>query len=206
MLRQARLAEAATLAWMVLECVLALAAGVAARSLVLVAFGVDSGIELLAATVVMRRLLQRTPEEEAGALSDGERSASRVLGWALRVLIAYIVVGAAAALAFRVHPEPSLVGIGLTSASVLVMAVLWRWRSRLAERLGSPALKADAACSMACLWMAAAALAGLLLNQALGLWWADALAGLLLVWWIHREAQEALEAARPLPDEMGMRK
>lgn len=75
------------------------------------------------------------------------------------------------------------------------MAGLWRWRLDLSERLGSPALRGDAACSVVCLYLAGATLAGLALNALLGLWWADSLAGLALVWWIRGEAREALEAA-----------
>jgi divalent metal cation (Fe/Co/Zn/Cd) transporter len=97
-------------------------------------------------------------------------------------------------LVFRFEPESSPLGIGLTIASLLIMATLWRWRLALADRLGSPALRGDAACSMVCLYMAAIALAGLLLNQFFGLWWADPLAGLALIWWIRGEAKEAVEA------------
>src|SRR5487761_69645 len=77
-----------------------------------------------------------------------------------------------------------------------LMAGLWRWRLGLADRLGSPALRGDAACSMVCLYMAAVALVGLVLNQLFGLWWADPLAAVALVWWIRGEAREAVEAGR----------
>jgi len=96
---------------------------------------------------------------------------------------------------FHVKPAASPIGVGLTAASVLIMTVLWRWRLVLADRLGSPALRGDAACSVVCLYMALVALAGLALNQLLGLWWADPLAGLALVWWIRGEAREAVEAS-----------
>ena len=76
------------------------------------------------------------------------------------------------------------------------MAALWRWRLNLADRLGSPALKGDAACSAVCLYMAGTTLAGLILNQLFGWWWADPIAALALIWWIRGEANEALEAAR----------
>ena len=67
-------------------------------------------------------------------------------------------------------------------------------RLRLADKLGSPALRGDAACSLVCLYMAGATLVGLALNELFGLWWADPLAGLALVWWIRGEAAEAVEA------------
>ena len=184
---------------MVIEGVVAIGAGIAAHSVALTAFGVDSGIELFSSAVVLRRLLQRTESEERGSLTGGERGASRLVGYALYALIAYIIVSAGVAFVFRIEPHTSPVGIVLTLASLVIMAALWRWRLALADRLGSPALHGDAACSMVCLYLAAVALAGLLLNQFFGLWWADLLAALALIWWIRGEAREAVDAAQP-PD------
>jgi divalent metal cation (Fe/Co/Zn/Cd) transporter len=194
-LGEARLAQALTLAWMLVEGEVAIGAGILAHSVALTAFGVDSGIELFSSAVVLHRLLERSPAEERGSLTPGERRASRLVGYALYALIAYIAVSAAATFAFRLEPERSPVGIALTVASLAIMTALWRWRLALADRLGSPALRGDAACSMVCLYLAAATLAGLLLNQLFGFWWADPLAGLVLVWWIRGEAAEAVEAA-----------
>ncbi len=129
-------------------------------------------------------------------MTGGERGATRLVGFALYGLIAYITISAGIALVFRFEPAPSPLGIGLTIASLVIMAVLWRRRLALADRLGSPALRGDAACSMVCLYLAGVALAGLLLNQLFGLWWADPLAGLALIWWIRDEAREAVEASR----------
>ena len=191
------MAQLLTVAWMVIEGAIAIGAGIAARSVALTAFGVDSGIELLSSAVVLRRLLQRSESEERGSMTGGEQSATKLVGFALYGLIAYIVVSAVVALVFRFEPNSSPLGIWLTIASLLIMATLWRWRLALADRLGSPALRGDAACSMVCLYMAAVALVGLLLNQFFGLWWADPLAGLALIWWIRGEANEAVEAERP---------
>jgi divalent metal cation (Fe/Co/Zn/Cd) transporter len=195
-LQQARMAQLLTVGWMVIEGAIAIGAGIAAHSVALTAFGVDSGIELFSSAVVLRRLLQRSETEERGSMTGAERSATKLVGLALYALIAYIVVSAGVALVFRFEPTSSPLGIGLTIASLLIMATLWRWRLALADRLGSPALRGDAACSMVCLYMAAVALAGLLLNQFFGLWWADPLAGLALIWWIRGEAREAVEAGQ----------
>jgi divalent metal cation (Fe/Co/Zn/Cd) transporter len=181
---------------MVIEGAVAIGAGIAARSVALTAFGVDSGVELFSSIVVLRRLLQRTESEERGSMTGGERRATKLVGFALYGLIAYIVLSAAVALVFRFEPAASPLGIGLTITSLLIMAALWRWRLALADRLGSPALRGDAACSMVCLYMAGVALVGLLLNQFFGLWWADPLAALALIWWIRGEAKEAVEASK----------
>ena len=195
-LQQARLAQVLTVGWMVIEAAVAIVAGIAARSVALTAFGVDSGVELFSSAVVLHRLLQRSESEERGSLSGGERRASRLVGYALYGLIAYVVLSAVVSLVLRIEPQRSPVGIALTVASLAIMAGLWRWRLALADRLGSPALRGDAACSMVCLYMAAVALAGLVVNQLFGLWWADPLAALLLIWWIRGEAKEAVEAGR----------
>lgn len=194
-LGRARLAQALTVGWMLIEGVIAVGAGVVAHSVALTAFGFDSFIELFSAAVVLRRVLERSENEERGSLTAGERTASRLVGSALYLLIAYIVVSATAGLVLRLRPEASPVGVALTIVSIAIMAVLWRWRLRLADRLGSPALRGDAACSVVCLYMAFATLVGLALNGLFGWWWADPIAGLALIWWIRGEANEALEAA-----------
>jgi divalent metal cation (Fe/Co/Zn/Cd) transporter len=180
---------------MLVEGVAAVAAGLAAHSVALTAFGFDSFIELFSAAVVLRRVLERSESEERGSRTAGERTASRLVGLALYLLVVYIVVSATAGLLLGLRPEASLAGIGITVVSIAIMSVLWRWRLNLAGRLGSPALRGDAACSVVCLYMGIATLAGLALNSLLGWWWADPIAGLALIWWIRGEANEALEAA-----------
>jgi len=197
LLRQARLAQVLTLAWMCIELSVALGAGIMARSVALTAFGIDSGIELFTAAVVLRRLLQRTASEERGELTAGERRASRLVSYGLYALILYIVLSAAASLVLQIRPDPSPAGLALTVIALAVMTLLWKWRIGLADRLGSPALRGDAACSLVCLYLAGTTLVGLLLNQLFGFWWADPIAGLALVWWIRGEAKEAREAGRP---------
>ena len=196
LLPQARVAQALTVGWMLIEGAVAVAAGVIAHSVALTAFGFDSFIELFSAAVVLRRVLERSADEERGSLTAGERTASRLVGWALYVLIGYIVLSAIAGLALGFRAERSPIGIGLAVASLAIMAGLWRWRLNLSDRLGSPALRGDAACSVVCLYLAGATLVGLGLNALFGLWWADSLAGLALIWWIRGEAREALEASR----------
>jgi divalent metal cation (Fe/Co/Zn/Cd) transporter len=195
-LRHARIAQTLTLGWMLVEGAVAVGAGLIAHSVALTAFGFDSFIELFSAAVVLRRVLERSVDEERGSLTAAERTASKLVGWALYVLIGYIVLSAVAGLALGLRAAASPIGIGLAVASLAIMAGLWRWRLTLSDRLGSPALRGDAACSVVCLYLAGATLVGLGLNALFGLWWADSLAGLALIWWIRGEAREALEASR----------
>ena len=196
LVRRARLAEGLTITWMVVELAVALAAGVAARSVALTTFGVDSGIELFTALVVMRQLVLQTARATDDELDRRERQASRLVGWALYALVAYIVATSVLSLASADRPASSPAGIALAVAALLVMPILWRWRLGLAARLESSALRADAACSLVCLYLSATLLVGLLLNRLFGWWWADPLAALAMIWWIRGEAAEALEAAR----------
>jgi divalent metal cation (Fe/Co/Zn/Cd) transporter len=196
LVRRARLAESLTVAWMVVELVVAVAAGIVAHSVALIAFGVDSGIELFTALVVLRQLLLHTDRASDEELDARERQASRLVGWGLWGLIVYVVASSGWALITQSRPESSRVGIVLAVAALAVMPVLWRWRLGLAGRLESSALRADAACSLVCIYMSAMLLVGLLANSLLDWWWADPLVALTMIWWIHGEAAEAFEAAR----------
>src|SRR5579872_6459413 len=118
------MAQLLTVGWMVIEGTIAIGAGVAAHSVALTAFGVDSGIELFSSGVVLHRLLARSETEERGSLTPGERRATRLVGLALYALIAYIVLSAAATVVLRIEPQPSRAGIALTVASLVVMTVL----------------------------------------------------------------------------------
>jgi divalent metal cation (Fe/Co/Zn/Cd) transporter len=189
-LRLARMAQGLTIGWMVIEGGVAIGAGFAARSVVLTAFGVDSLIELAASAVVLIELLRR----ETRQVPVDQAAASRLVGLALYGLIAYILLASAAGLLLGVQPSRSPVGVAITAVSIPVMAGLWRWRLHLAQELNDPALRADASCSVVCLYLAGVALAGLLLNQLVGWWWADSVAALGLIWWIRNEAREAWQA------------
>ncbi len=96
----------------------------------------------------------------------------------------------------RTRPAASWWGVGLAVAAAIIMPLLWQGKLRIAKRIGSAALKADAACSVTCAYMSVVLLLVLLLNRFLGWWWADPLAGLALVYFLVREGQEALHEAR----------
>src|SRR5579872_1213251 len=98
------MAQLLTVGWMVVEGVIAIGAGIAANSVALTAFGVDSGIELFSSVVVLRRLLERSEGEERGSMTRHERSATKLVGFALYALIAFILLSAGVALVFRFEP------------------------------------------------------------------------------------------------------
>ena len=190
LIRQAFVVEYITLAWMTLEAAVAIGAGIAAGSLALTAFGIDSVIELASAGVLIWRLNLELRHGRQFAQS-AERRASRVGGVLLFALAAYVVVTAAWKLWTRQGAEFSLPGLVVCVLAVPIMFVLSRRKLRLAEALGSRALRADAIESIACGWLALVVVGALIAQLATGAWWVDAVASLGIVWFLLREGQEA---------------
>jgi divalent metal cation (Fe/Co/Zn/Cd) transporter len=185
-----------TIAWNVVEAVVAVSAGLAAGSIALVGFGFDSTIEVLSAWLVV---WQFRGELRGGFDEARERRALRVIGVTFFVLAAYVVVEALRDL-FFVDSEAaeSTVGIMLAALSLAVMPALAWAKRQTALELGSPTLRADATETLLCAWLSAALLAGLVLNAAAGWWWADPLAALAIA---GLAAHEGLEAIRGGDDD-----
>lgn len=188
--------ERVTVAWMFVEGAVALAAGILARSVLLTAFGIDSIIELIAGGVLLWRLSTEARGHSLERVQRAENRAAWVTGIGLSLLCVYVAGTAAASLLTRTKPESAPVGIALALVALVVMPILvWRKRD-IAARISSSALRADAACSLTCAYLAATLLLGLSLNLAFGWWWADAVASFALLYWLVPEAREALEGAR----------
>jgi len=188
--------EVVTIAWMTIEASIAITIGYMTRSVSLQGFGIDSVIELIAGGILLWRLLVEQRGGTTDAIEQAERRAAWVTALSLFALAIYIVGDSAFALIIQSRPEASWWGIGLAIAAAIFMPVLWQGKLRVARRIGSAALKADAACSATCAYMSFTLLAGLLLNRLFGWWWADPLAALVLVYFIIREGREALHEAR----------
>jgi divalent metal cation (Fe/Co/Zn/Cd) transporter len=182
--------EVFTLSWMTVEAAVALAAGIAAGSVALMAFGIDSVIEFVAALVV----LQTFRAEQSGRSERSENRALRVIGLTFFLLATYIVIDAAYTLIAGVKPESSAAGIAVSAAALLIMPLLGVLKRRTASALGSQMLMADAAESMFCAYLSATVLVGVALNAAFGWWWADPVAALAVVPLVIKEGMEALEA------------
>ena len=194
-LRQGVRLELATIGWMVVEAVVAIAAGVAARSLLLTAFGIDSVIELASGGVLLWRLVVDTRGADVAMVERAERRSTAAVGVLLGLLCLYILAFSVAGLGLRLRPDASLPGLGITLVALVIMPLLVVGKRSVASRLDSAALRGDAACSITCAYMAAAAVVGLLLHVALGWWWAEYAASLAFLYWLIPEAREALQAA-----------
>jgi len=194
--RQGIWIELATFVWMTIEASIAISVGFATRSISLQGFGLDSIVELIAGGILLWRLLVEQRGGSLGRIEHAERRAAFVTAISLFVLAAYILGDSACSFLMRTRPESSWWGVGLAGAAAIVMPLLWQGKLRVAKRIGSAALNADAACSVTCAYMSLALLAGLGLNRLFGWWWADPLAALVLVYFLVQEGREAWHEAR----------
>ncbi len=188
--------ELVTVVWMAAEAVLAIGAGIVARSVLLTAFGFDSVVELISGGVLLWRMSSEARGAGSARMEIVERRATRISAVLLVLLCAYLVLVGLAGLVARLRPEGSAVGVGVAVAAVVVMPLL-AWRKRRANVvIGSPALRADIAETITCAYLAAATLAGAGLNLIAGWWWAEYVAALVLLVFIAMETKEAIESAR----------
>jgi divalent metal cation (Fe/Co/Zn/Cd) transporter len=181
---------------MTIEAGLAITVGFATHSVSLQGFGIDSIVELIAGGILLWRLLVEQRGGSVERIEQAERRASWVTAISLFALATYIVGDSAWSFFTQTRPESSWWGVGLAVAAAIIMPLLWQGKLRIAKRIGSAALKADAACSVTCAYMSGVLLVGLLLNRFLGWWWADPLTALTLVYFLVQEGREALHEAR----------
>jgi divalent metal cation (Fe/Co/Zn/Cd) transporter len=182
--------EYLTVGWNLVEGLIATGAALAAGSIALLAFGIDSFVESASGLVLTWRLLaeQRAHNPRVERL---DRRAHQLVGISLFALAAYITFDAATSLIGRDVPKPSTVGIVLTTISIGVMLWLGWAKGRAAAALHSRAMAADAFQTTACWWLSVAALCGLGLNASFGWWWADPVAALVMAALIVREGGKA---------------
>lgn len=190
LIRQAFRLEYITLAWMTIEAVAAMGSGLAADSLTLTAFGIDSLIELASATVLVWRLTVELRHGQTFA-ENAERTASRIGGALLFALAAYVVAGAGWKLWMQQGAEFSLSGLIICLLAIPIMYFLARRKLQLANALGSRALRADAVENITCGWLAFVVVGALVAQFLVGAWWVDALASSGVVWFLIREGREA---------------
>ena len=186
--------EYLTVGWNIAEGVIAIAAGLAAGSIALLGFGVDSFVESVSGSILIWRLRA----EWIGGADDGrieqvEHRASRLVAVSFLLLAGYVAFEAVRSLIAQDRPDGSPIGIGLTLVSLVMMLWLARAKRDTGEALGSRALIADSHQTFACWYLSATTLAGLALNSLFGLWWADPIAAIVIAGFLLREAREAWE-------------
>jgi divalent metal cation (Fe/Co/Zn/Cd) transporter len=195
LLRTALRLEIITIAWMVIEAFVAVGAGIAARSLLLVAFGIDSAIELASAIVVFRRFWIESKKRFVIGLDHAkalERKTARIAGYLLFLLSAYVLAQAIFGLMTRHAAETSPIGIAVAIIAALGMPVLAKAKLRVADRLDSRSLRSDAMETLTCGYLSWLLLAGLVLNAVTRWWWIDSVASLAIVPLLIREGWESV--------------
>lgn len=181
--RRVRLVVAATISYNVIEAVIAITAGAVASSGALVAFGLDSTVEVISAGAVAWQFAGHDHETR-------ERTALRIVAFSFFALAAYVTVDSIRALVSVERADHSTVGIALAAVSLVVMPLLSWLERRTGRELGSASVVADSKQTLICAYLSAVLLAGLVLNSALGWWWADPVAALLVALAALNEAKE----------------
>ncbi|MHC4607070.1 MAG: cation diffusion facilitator family transporter [Planctomycetota bacterium] len=189
LLRRALRLEWTLIAYNLLEAVAALTFGILAASIALIGFGFDSVIEFSAAIILIWRLRM---ERKGRPYEKAEKTAQRFIGVTFFALAAYVIYESVSKLVTQSAPEESVPGIVLASMSLIVMPILGFAKLRIARKIESGALRADAMETLVCAYLSFALLLGLLLNVLAGWWWADPVAALCMVPLMLREGWEAL--------------
>ena len=182
--RRAQLLAAASVSYNVVEAVVAVAAGMAAGSVALVGFGLDSVVEVSSGLIILWQFRHPLPESR-------ERTALRLMALSFYALAAYVTVESLRSLVGRQEPDASLTGIALAAASLVIMPFLSWAQRRTGRALGSNAVVADSTQTLLCTYLSAVLLVGLLLNATLGWSWADPLAALVIAAVAVKEGREA---------------
>lgn len=188
-IRRARRLEATTVAWNTLEAGVAVISGLIAGSVALTGFGLDSGIEVLSALIVLSRLRPGTEPNE-----ERERRALRAIAVTFFALAVYLTADGVHNLAVANRPDTSAAGIAITAAALIVMPLLSRAKQNVGRRIDGPfgaLVQADAAETRLCALLAVATLVGLVAYAAAGWWWADPIAAFVVVYFALREGIEA---------------
>lgn len=185
--------ELFSIAWMILEFTVGFISGIKAHSLLLVAFGLDSLIEIISGSALLWRLYEETRRTQ-DEIVRVERRASHIVGWCLMALAAYIVITSVYDLLQHNGADGSVSGTLMSLASLICMPILMVLKLRIANHIHSGALKEDAMCNLTCAYTAAAVLIGSVLTLAFGWWWADSAFALLLVYFVVKEGLEGIRA------------
>ena len=179
-----------TIGWMTVEAVVAIAAGVTAGSLVLVAFGLDSMIELVSAGLLMWRLSVELRHGQKFS-ERAERTASRVGGALLFFLAAYVTAAAILQLWRGNGEEFSWPGFVVALIAIPAMRYLALRKIAIAGKIGSRALRADAMEAVTCGWLSLVVVISLAAQWLVGTWWIDGIGSLAIVWFLVKEGREA---------------
>jgi hypothetical protein len=195
LIRYALILTIITLLYNFAEGIIAVTFGIADDTLVLLGFGVDSFVEMISAFGILHMVF-RMRKSNVDTPDSFERSALRITGTAFYLLAVGLIVGAGLNFFTGEEPEASLVGIVVSSASILTMWFLMRAKLNVGRKLNSNAIIADANCTKTCFYLSFILLASSLLYEFTGIGWVDNVGSLGIAWFAFTEGREAFEKAR----------
>lgn len=184
-----------TLSYNLAEGLVSVFFGISDETLVLLGFGVDSFVEIISAFGILHMVL-RMGKSQAETPDSFEKNALRITGTAFYILTIGLITGVAINLITSAKPETTLVGIIVSSASILVMWFLMRAKQDVGRKLKSNAIIADANCTKTCFYLSFILLASSLLYEFTGINWVDSIGSIGIAWFAFTEGREAFEKAR----------
>ncbi|MCK4909875.1 MAG: cation transporter [Planctomycetes bacterium] len=193
--KKALLLSVFTVVYNIVEGIISIVAGFLSGSVALVGFGLDSFVESLSGGVMIWRFRncgKMSSEEEARV----DKKAVKLVGWTFFALAAYIGYESVTKLYFQEIPQPSLLGIIVASASLIIMPVLFYLKYRISRLINSKSLMVDSKQTLACSFLSVALLVGLGMNYLYGFWQADPVVGLIIVAFLIKEGYSALKEGK----------
>jgi len=196
LVKQSMRTEYFSTGWMVFEFAVGLTAGLQAGSILLIAFGLDSFLEIIAGGTLIWRLRKEALGAPQAEIERAEQRSSLVVGTVLLGLSVYVTVVSLFNLFTHQVANESPMGMAIAVASIILMPLLALRKRRLGQALSSPALVEDGMCNITCAYMAGTVLIGAVLTSLLNWWWADSVAALVLVYFIASEGWESFQTGR----------
>ncbi|UQS87284.1 cation transporter [Nicoliella spurrieriana] len=186
--KRALIVEFFSISWMLVEFMVGFFAGLKAHSILLIAFGLDSVLEVIAGSILVWRLQKEFNGEDATSIKIAEERAGKLVNWILVLLSIYIVINSVFDIVTRETSDSSMGGILISVASLIIMPILIVMKRKLGHQLRSEALIEESMCNVTCAYLAATVLIGIVLTQLFGLWWAESIAALGVAFLIAKEA------------------
>ena len=179
--------------WMTFEFIIGFYSGIKAGSILLIAFGLDSFLEIISGNTLIWRLKKEFNNAPAEQIKNAERKSSLIVGSVLLLLSVYVVAVSLFNLVNHQAADTSISGISIAIASVLLMPYFTLKKRSLGKSISSDALIEDGMCNITCAYMAGTVLLGAILTALFGLWWVDSIAALILVYFIASEGLESFK-------------
>jgi divalent metal cation (Fe/Co/Zn/Cd) transporter len=180
-------------AWMAFEFAVGFYSGITAGSILLIAFGLDSFLEIISGSTLIWRLKKEANHASNEEIQKAEKRSSLIVGTILLLLSVYVIFVSVFNLITHNTADTSLSGMMIAIASVILMPILTVKKRRLGKEIHSDALIEDGMCNITCAYMAATVLIGVVLTALFNLWWIDSVAALVLIYFIASEGIESLQ-------------